>query len=863
MYERVKKIGVESYHYYSLRAACDSLSYNIDSLPISIKILLENYLRKSNGDEKCLADILDYTNNTGKPIEFYPSRVLMQDFTGVPAIVDLATMRNAMEDIGKDAMRINPLVPVDLVIDHSVQVDSFGQKNSLDKNVKIEMYRNIERYKFLNWGQKSFNNLRIVPPGTGICHQVNIEYLANVVTLSKDNLLYPDTLVGTDSHTTMVNGLGVLGWGVGGIEAESVMLGQPISIVIPEVIGVKLEKSLKPGITATDLVLYITHILRTKKVVGKFVEFYGDGLDSLSLADRATIANMAPECGSTCNLFPIDEHTLEYLELTGRARDKIKIVEEYAKEQGMWHNKNCDIKFTDTVEVDLSSIEHSLAGPKRPQDNVLLHKVPESFYSTVNKKIDNTKDELRDGAIVIAAITSCTNTSNPDVMIAAGLVAKKAVELGIKPKSWVKTSLAPGSQVVDAYLRRSGLYKYLEGIGFHIVGFGCTTCIGNSGPLIPDVAEKVNENDMIVASVLSGNRNFEGRISQLVKANYLASPPLVVAYALSGFIDKDITKDPIATDKDGKLVYLADIMPNNSEIAKIVSEHINQDIFKEKYSDVFLGRAEWRSIEMPSSTVYSWDEDSTYVRRPNFFDNLNSFALSDISDARIILTLGDSVTTDHISPAGQIAKNSAAGQFLKMKGINEEDFNSYGSRRGNHEVMVRGTFANIRIRNLMLGGQVEGGYTRMHDDPTVKTVYDIATEYAKSSIPLVVFAGEEYGTGSSRDWAAKGTMLLGIKAVIAKSFERIHRSNLVGMGVLPFIILDKNFDSSLLTGDEKINIHFEAHSIQIYFKCKCDITNPDGTILTIELQADIRTQSEIDYLKDGGILRHVIKKLST
>ncbi|OEY86722.1 aconitate hydratase 1 [Wolbachia pipientis] len=836
-------IGKRSYSYFSLNSVGKFLGIDVSRLPCSLKILLENLLR-NNGNK--LDDIRALANCVNKymrhEIIYKPARVLMQDFTGVPAIVDLASMRSYLKS------NINPSVPVDLVIDHSVQVDSHGDDAAFSKNIALEMERNLERYRFLKWGELSFRNFRVVPPGTGICHQVNLEYLAQVV-YNDNGLIYPDTLVGTDSHTTMINGLSVLGWGVGGIEAESVMLGQSISMVIPEVIGVKLVGKLTEGVTATDLVLTITNILRTKGVVGKFVEFYGKGLDGLSVPDRATIANMAPEYGATCGFFPIDKKTLDYLHLTGRTTELINLVEQYAKEQGLWTNEN--ITFFDKIEIDLSSIEPVIAGPKRPQDKLYLSQVADSFAFSCGT--GNLNDELQNGSIVIAAITSCTNTSNPHTMIAAGLVARNAVKLGLKTKYWVKTSLAPGSKVVTEYLEQSGLQESLDSLGFNLVGYGCTTCIGNSGPLNDQIENDINSRNLIVAAVLSGNRNFEGRIHPLVKVNYLASPPLVVAYALAGSVKLDLTKDPISRDINGHDVYLKDIWPTNSEVEDYVSKVITREMFIKKYQSIFSGDKSWQEIKCEKSSVYNWDPNSTYIQNPPYFDNvLSRSSTININNARILAVLGDSVTTDHISPAGNIAINSPAGTYLKELGVEPKDFNSYGSRRGNHNVMMRGTFANIRIKNEMV--DAEGGYTRYMPSREVMSIFDAAMRYKKCDIPLIILAGKEYGTGSSRDWAAKGTVLLGVKAVIAESFERIHRSNLIGMGVLP-LIFQNGVTKKVFDGDEIVSIR---GTIEPEANLECVVKNGDQPEQLIQLKCCIETLIEAEYVKSGGILHYIL-----
>ncbi len=847
----VLNIGEKQYSYFSLTAAGKFLGIDVSRLPCSLKVLLENLLRNEDGVNVILDDIKILASCTYKyvnhEIGYRPARVLMQDFTGVPALVDLASMRSYLKK------NINPSMPVDLVIDHSVQVDSYGGSDSFDKNVELEIERNSERYQFLKWGQASFKNFRVVPPGTGICHQVNLEYLAQVVC-NNDGIVYPDTLIGTDSHTTMVNGLSVLGWGVGGIEAESVMLGQAISMIIPEVTGVKLIGALVEGVTATDLVLTITNILRKKGVVGKFVEFYGRGLDNLSIPDRATIANMAPEYGATCGFFPIDDKTLNYLHLTGRPKELIDLVECYAKKQGLWANEN--IVFFDEIELDLSSIEPVIAGPKRPQDKIYLSQVADSFFCSFEHNIiekNNTLNgELEDGSIVIAAITSCTNTSNPHTMIAAGLVARNAVKLGLRTKPWVKTSLAPGSKVVTEYLAQSGLRESLDNLGFNLVGYGCTTCIGNSGPLNSEVESDIKERNLIVAAVLSGNRNFEGRIHPLVKANYLASPPLIVVYALAGNIRVDLTKDPIGKDQDGNDIYLQDIWPTSSEVEDYVSKVITREMFIKKYQDVFSGDKYWQEIKCEESQIYNWNTHSTYIQNPPYFDNiLNNDNTVNIQNAQILAILGDSVTTDHISPAGNIAINSPAGMYLKDLGIEYKDFNSYGSRRGNHNVMVRGTFSNIRIKNEMV--DVEGGYTKYMLSGEQMSIFDAATRY---DVPLIILAGKEYGTGSSRDWAAKGTALLGVKAVIAESFERIHRSNLVGMGVLP-LMFECGITRKVFNSSDIVSIRGE---IAPNANLECIIENNNySTKRSIQLKCCIATTTESEYIKSGGVLHYILR----
>ncbi|OGT54561.1 MAG: aconitate hydratase 1 [Gammaproteobacteria bacterium RIFCSPHIGHO2_12_FULL_41_15] len=868
------------YHYASLPKAIEKGLKNAGHLPFSLKILLENLLRHEDGRIVKKTDIEAFETWLDKKtinheIAFYPARVLMQDFTGVPAVVDLAAMRNAMKKMKGDVKKINPSCPVDLVIDHSIQVDKFGQSNAALENVDIEMIRNKERYSFLRWGQTAFENFRVVPPGTGICHQVNLEYLAKTVWSSEKNgktYAYPDTLVGTDSHTTMINGLGVLGWGVGGIEAEAAMLGQPISMLIPDVIGFKLNGKLNEGITATDLVLTVTQMLRTKGVVGKFVEFFGPGLKELPLADRATIANMAPEYGATCGLFPIDQVTLDYLKLSGRDNDTIALVEAYAKAQKLWHDENTPEAFyTDTLELDLSSVEASLAGPKRPQDRVTLSSLQTATddaiaaynkSSELNQAFPAGNFDIHHGDVVIAAITSCTNTSNPSVMLAAGLVAKKANEKGLKVKPWVKTSLAPGSKVVTDYLNHAQLTKELEQLGFYLVGYGCTTCIGNSGPLPEEVSKAITANDLVACAVLSGNRNFEGRVHPLVKANWLASPPLVVAFALAGTTRIDLNKEPIGNNKNGEPVYLKDIWPTQHEIAKAVAK-IDAKMFRQSYADVFSGDAEWQAINIPAGATYQWDEKSTYVKHPPFFEQMDAEpnGSSDVIDARILGLFADSITTDHISPAGAIKVDSPAGQYLKEHGVRPEDFNSYGSRRGNHEIMMRGTFANIRIKNEIVPG-TEGGITKYYPTDEVMPIYDAAMKYIADQTPLVVIAGKEYGTGSSRDWAAKGTLLLGVKAVLAESFERIHRSNLIGMGVLPLEFkADINRKTLGLTGEETISIKGIADGIQPGMDVNVSIRKPNGETVDIVTLCRIDTQNEVEYYMNGGILQYKLRHM--
>lgn len=880
--EKVLVVNDQKYHYYSLRAAEQAGLTNLSRLPFTLKILLENLLRHQDELTVTASDIkavIDWLNNqcSDREIAYRPARVLMQDFTGVPAVVDLAAMREAIKKLGGNPTRINPLSPVDLVIDHSIQVDEFIRPDAFKVNAQMEMQRNYERYEFLRWGQKAFQNFKVVPPDTGICHQVNLEYLAKAVWSSEINgkkYAYPDTLVGTDSHTTMINGLGVLGWGVGGIEAEAAMLGQPISMLIPEVIGVKVIGKLREGVTATDLVLVTTWMLRNKGVVGKFVEFYGPGLENLSIADRATIGNMSPEYGATCGFFPIDKQTIEYLRLTGRDEQTIALVEAYAREQGLWHDQNTpDPVFTDTLTLDLDSIQPCIAGPKRPQDRVELAQLPEVFDKFLeednranqkDKKFKtSTQEELEHGSVVIAAITSCTNTSNPDVLVAAGLVAKKAIEKGLSRKPWVKTSFAPGSQVVTRYLEKTGLQKSLDQLGFTLVGYGCTTCIGNSGPLPDPIEQTVTENDMIVSAVLSGNRNFEGRIHPSVKANWLASPPLVVVFSLVGSTKIDLTKDAIGNDKNGNPIYLKDLWPTNEEIAKEVST-ITSSMFKETYDHIFTGSQEWREMKIPETQTYTWPEESTYIQHPPFFENmgLTPEPLKEVKSARILALLGDSVTTDHISPAGSIKADSPAGTYLQAKGVALKDFNSYGSRRGNHEVMMRGTFANIRIRNEMVPGVV-GGFTRHIPTDEIMPIFDASVLYRQEDTPLVIIAGKEYGTGSSRDWAAKGPRLLGVRAVIAESFERIHRSNLIGMGILPLEFLDGTNRKTLgLTGAEKIDIIGINEQMHPRTLIKVIIHNAEThEQQELEVLSRIDTLNEMNYFKNDGILQYVIRNM--
>ncbi len=872
-------INGKDYKYYSLKEAENNGLNGISKLPKSIKVLLENLLRYEDDlsvNKNQIEAIKEWLINKKSKTEiaYRPARVLLQDYTGIPAVADLAAMREAVKEKNKDPKTINPLLSVDLVIDHSVQVDKFASKNSLKENVDIEFQRNAERYSFLKWGQQAFNNFRIIPPGTGICHQVNLEYLSKVVWTKKienENYIFPDTLVGTDSHTTMVNGLSVLGWGVGGIEAEAGMLGQPISMLIPEVIGFEMKNELPEGTTATDLVLTVVKILRDKGVVGKFVEFYGEGLKNLTLADRATIANMAPEYGATCGFFPIDDETLKYLRFSGRDNQTVDIVEKYAKEQGLWASN--DIVFTDTLSLDMTTVVPTISGPKRPQDKVLLTEAAQNFkkiFEKVSKKSDptvskvaNEEFKIKDGDILIAAITSCTNTSNPNVLIGAGLLAKKAIEKGLKTKSWVKTSLAPGSQVVTDYLEKSGLNSYLDQLGFNLVGYGCTTCIGNSGPLPENISESVKKDNIYAVSVLSGNRNFEGRISPLVKANYLASPPLVVAYAIAGSMRVDLYKEPLGKDKDGNDVYLKDIWPSNKEIEDTLSGSLNAEMFIKRYSNVSLGPEQWQKIKTEQSSIYNWEETSTYVKKPPFFDNLSDEpeGFKEIKDARPLLILDDMVTTDHISPAGSIQKESPTGEYFMKYQILPKDYNSYGSRRGNHEVMMRGTFANIRIKNEMAPG-TEGGFTKLYPEEKVMSVYDAVVEYKKRGTDLVVIAGKEYGTGSSRDWAAKGAKLLGIKAVLAESFERIHRSNLIGMGILPLQFIDDvNRKNLILTGAELISILDIEKGINPGDHVTVKIKYKSAEVKKIKMLCRIDTKNELEYYKNGGILQYVLRNM--
>jgi aconitate hydratase len=860
-------VGGKEYAFYNIAKLHEKFPA-IQKLPKSKKILIENLLRLEDGKDvnKDLIEKVLQNPEEKHEIFFLPARVLMQDFTGVPAVADLAAMRNAVALKGKDPAKVNPLSQVDLVIDHSVMVDYFATPNAFQKNVDMEFGRNKERYEFLKWGQQAFENFRVIPPGTGICHQVNLEYLAKVVwskSINGNEYLYPDTLVGTDSHTTMVNALGVLGWGVGGIEAEAAMLGQSVSMLLPEVVGFKIDGSLQEGVTATDLVLTVVEMLRAKGVVGKFVEFYGEGVKNLSLADRATIANMAPEYGATCGFFSTDEETVKYLNLTARDKDLVEIVEKYNKIQGLWMDNQSE--YNDHLELNLGSVQASLAGPKRPQDRINLNGVSANFQKLLQdapkkSEVKNHNYQLTDGDVVIAAITSCTNTSNPNVLIAAGLVAKKASELGVQVKPWVKTSLAPGSKVVTDYLNKSDLTKHLDSMGFHLVGYGCTTCIGNSGPLHPDIADAITENNLTVASVLSGNRNFEGRVNPHVKANYLASPPLVVAYALAGTVNIDLSKDALGVSSEGKEIFLKDIWPTNEEINSIVGQHVSAEMFSQQYSNALLGPKEWQNIQTSEGDLYQWKEESTYVQKPPFFDAISEDEkeIQNIDNARPLLLLGNSVTTDHISPAGAIKQDSPAGDYFMERQILQKDFNSYGARRGNHEVMVRGTFANIRIKNELLS-DVEGGYSILEPEKKQMSVYEVAMEYQKRAENIVVFAGQEYGTGSSRDWAAKGTKLLGIKAVIAESFERIHRSNLIGMGVLPIQLDNTNIQELGIKSSDLVDIKLHSE-IKPLEKISVILKQGDATK---ELQCTLRidTINELQYYKSDGILNFVLNNI--
>lgn len=882
---KILEVDGKTYHYFSLVEAEKKLG-SFRRLPNTLKVLLENILRFENGQSFTVDNakaIVEWQKNhhSQSEVPFRPSRILMQDFTGVPAVVDLAAMREGMTQLKGDPQKVNPLIPVNLVIDHSVMVDKFGSDAALKENITLEFERNAERYAFLRWGQEAFQGFSVVPPDTGICHQVNLEHIAKVVWLREEDgktYAYPDTLFGTDSHTTMVNGLGVLGWGVGGIEAEAAMLGQPITMLIPDVIGFRLTGKLAKGVTATDLVLTITQMLRKKGVVGKFVEFYGPALDHLPLYTRATIANMAPEYGATCGFFPVDQQALDYLKLTGRDEHQIKLVEAYLKAQGMFREVNAEEpEFTDTLELDIGTVVPSISGPRRPQDRIALSDATTAFVKEldagfhvegkdqdVSCSVAGKDFKLEHGSVVIAAITSCTNTSNTEVMIAAGLLAKKAHALGLKRKPWVKTSLAPGSKVVTEYLTKAGLIPSLDALGFNIVGYGCTTCIGNSGPLAPEIVDTIENNNLVATAVLSGNRNFEGRISPNVRANYLASPPLVVAYALLGTLRKDITKDPIGVSKDGKEIYLHDIWPSAEEIKEAMAAAITSEEFRKGYANISKGTAEWQGLAVATgSQTYKWDQKSTYVRNPPYFEGIkqNPEARHDIKGARILALLGDNVTTDHISPAGSIRKDSPAGRYLTEHGVKVEDFNSYGSRRGNHEVMMRGTFANIRIRNEMVPG-VEGGYSKHYPDGKEGAIYDVAMEYQKEKTPLVVFGGKEYGMGSSRDWAAKGTTLLGVKAVIAESFERIHRSNLVGMGVLPLLFEEGTTRQTLgLKGDETIDI-LGVETLKPRQKMMMRITRADGSHQDVPVLCRVDTQEEVEYYRNGGILPYVLRLMA-
>jgi aconitate hydratase len=883
---RTLSVDGKTYHYFSIPEAAKALGADFSRLPNSLKVLLENVLRFENGgtykvdDAKAIAGWLE-KGQSDREVPFRPARILMQDFTGVPAVVDLAAMRDGMLKLGGDPQKVNPLVPVDLVIDHSVMVDVSGTADAMKKNVDLEYQRNGERYEFLRWGQEAFDNFRVVPPGTGICHQVNLEYLAQVVwtnTDAGDTYAYPDSCYGTDSHTTMVNGLGVLGWGVGGIEAEAAMLGQAIAMLIPDVIGFKLTGKLKEGVTATDLVLTVTQMLRKKGVVGKFVEFYGQGLTHLPVADRATIGNMAPEYGATCGFFPVDEATLGYLRLSGREEHRINLARAYAQAQGMWRDDSTpDPVFTDTLELDLSTVVPSMAGPKRPQDKVVLTEIATSFAKELPNlsvqgappldarvPVAGANYDLGHGDVVIAAITSCTNTSNPYVLVAAGLVARKARAKGLAPKPWVKTSLAPGSQVVTDYLNASGLQADLDAIGFQTVGYGCTTCIGNSGPLADPIVDAIENNKLVAASVLSGNRNFEGRVHPNVRANYLASPPLVVAYALAGTITKDITKEPLGTGSDGQPVYLKDVWPEQAEINEVVHRVLTREMFQSRYADVFKGDAHWQGISVEAgSDTYRWNSGSTYVQNPPYFEDIapEPKPIASVHGARVLAELADSITTDHISPAGSIKKASPAGEYLLEHQVRQNDFNSYGARRGNHEVMMRGTFANIRIKNELVPG-IEGGITKHFPSEEVMPIYDAAMRYKAEGVPLVIFGGKEYGTGSSRDWAAKGTMLLGVKAVIAESFERIHRSNLVGMGVLPLVFKPGEDRKTLgITGQETIDI-LGLENLKARMMLDVVIHRPDGTETRTQVQCRVDTADEVEYYKQGGILHYVLRSMA-
>jgi len=886
-------VGAKAYTYFSLEAASKENLSGIARLPFSLKVLLENLLRHEDGRTVTKADIeglarwIDDCGKAGKEIAFRPARILMQDFTGVPAVVDLAAMRDAMRVLGGDPRKINPLVPVDLVCDHSVIVDEFGTAQALSRNVELEYQRNGERYRFLKWGQMAFDNFSVVPPGTGICHQVNLEFLSQTVWTRTDSATnaeyaYPDTLVGTDSHTTMVNGLAVLGWGVGGIEAEAAMLGQQYSMLVPEVVGFKLMGKLREGVTATDLVLTITQMLRKHGVVGKFVEFYGRGLDDIMIPDRATIGNMAPEYGATCGFFPIDTRTIQFLRSTGRSEERVALVEAYARAQGMFRQADTpDPVFTDMLELDLDSVRPSLAGPKRPQDRVLLSMCKHEFVGALQQDfgkaadgktrapVEGTEYTLGDGDVVIAAITSCTNTSNPTVMIAAGLLARNAIAKGLRSKPWVKTSLAPGSQVVAGYLQKAGLQDALDALGFNLVGFGCTTCIGNSGPLSPAISKTVHDHDVVVAAVLSGNRNFEGRVNPDVRANYLASPPLVVAYALAGSILIDLTAEPLGRDGEGNEVFLKDIWPSNYDVHSCIQQAVTGDLFTSRYADVFAGDANWKAVQVGADLTFQWDLGSTYVQNPPYFEDISRDPppVKDIVDARIIGLFLDSITTDHISPAGNIRASSPAGAYLQRHQVRVVDFNQYGTRRGNHEVMMRGTFANIRIKNQMAkdasGNVIEGGYTIHYPSCERMFIYDAAMRYKQEGVPLVVFAGKEYGTGSSRDWAAKGTLLLGIRAVIAESFERIHRSNLVGMGVMPLVFEPGTSWQSLeITGKEIVTLRGLSGALQPRQKLILEIKSSSGVQREVPLLCRIDTLDELEYFRNGGILNYVLRQLA-
>lgn len=884
---RTLKVGNKSYDYFSLKAAQAAGIGDVDNLPYSLKVLMENLLRNEDGfsvyadDAKAMGQWTKEKKST-REINYYPARVLMQDFTGVPAVVDLAAMRDAMKAVGGNPQKINPLVPVDLVIDHSVIVDYSASPDAFEKNMDLEYERNGERYKFLKWGQNAFKNFRVVPPGTGICHQVNVEYLAQTVWTKEEDgktIAYCDTCVGTDSHTTMVNGLSVLGWGVGGIEAEAAMLGQAVTMLIPEVVGFKLIGKVKEGVTATDVVLTVTQMLRKKGVVDKFVEFFGPGLKDLSLADRSTIANMAPEYGATCGFFPVDEKTVEYLRFTGRDEDRVQLVEAYAKEQGFWRDDSKDPIFTSTLELDLSTVEPSLAGPKRPQDRVALSGLAQGFMNDltsetgfkvkaddINHKqaVEGESYTLTHGDVMIAAITSCTNTSNPSVLIAAGLVAKKANALGLTTKPWVKTSLAPGSKVVTDYLEAAGLQPELNKLGFNLVGYGCTTCIGNSGPLNPKFSKAIKDGNLCASAVLSGNRNFEGRVSPDTKANYLASPPLVVAYALAGNTKIDLTKEPIGKGKDGKDVFLKDIWPTSNEIAETIAKAVTPAMFKSRYSDVFKGDKYWQAVQVPEGETFAWDASSTYINNPPYFKGMTKdpAPVKDIENANVLALLGDSITTDHISPAGSFKPDTPAGAYLVGRGVKPADFNQYGARRGHDEVMTRGTFANIRLKNEMVKSGKEGGFTTYIPDGSETTIFDASQKYQAAGKPLVIFAGKEYGTGSSRDWAAKGTRLQGIKAVVTESFERIHRSNLIGMGVIPLQFTDGANRKTLgLDGSEEVTIHGLA-DMKPKAILTAEIKRKNGEVLNVKLQSRIDTLNELEYYKNSGILHYVLRKLN-